>query len=212
MRLLITRPEEDAIVIAGLLRARGHMPIVAPLMDVQVREGAAVTLDGVQALLATSANGVRAFAQRTSAPRSAALCRRTADGGNRAQRRVQDRAECRGQFERAGRVRGRACRSDEGTAASCRGIRDGGTGPAGSSGKGIHGRDHGALRRGAGGEASRERARGSPGRDARRRAAVFSEERQDLRHARSRRQSSPRPATSSMPTASAPPRPWRSRR
>ncbi len=65
MRLLITRPEEDAIVIAGLLRARGHTPIIAPLMDVQVREGAAVALDGVQALLATSANGVRAFAQRT---------------------------------------------------------------------------------------------------------------------------------------------------
>ncbi len=66
MRLLITRPEEDALVIAGLLRARGHAPIIAPLMDVQVREGPAVTLDGVQALLATSANGVRAFAQRTS--------------------------------------------------------------------------------------------------------------------------------------------------
>lgn len=66
MRLLITRPEEDALVIAGLLRARGHTPIVAPLMDVQIREGAAVTLDGVQAFLATSANGVRALARRTS--------------------------------------------------------------------------------------------------------------------------------------------------
>ena len=66
MRLLITRPEEDALVIAGLLRTRGHTPIVAPLMDVQVRESPAVTLEGVQALLATSANGVRAFAQRTS--------------------------------------------------------------------------------------------------------------------------------------------------
>lgn len=65
MRLLITRPEEDAIVIAGLVRARGHTPIVAPLMGVQVREGAAVMLDSVQAVLATSANGVRAFAQRS---------------------------------------------------------------------------------------------------------------------------------------------------
>ena len=65
MRLLITRPQEDAVVIAELLRIRGHVPIVAPLMEVQVREGPELVLEGVQALLATSANGVRAAAQRT---------------------------------------------------------------------------------------------------------------------------------------------------
>jgi uroporphyrinogen-III synthase len=41
------------------------MPIVAPLMHVQVREGPPLTFDNVQALLATSANGVRALARRT---------------------------------------------------------------------------------------------------------------------------------------------------
>ena len=65
MRLLITRPQEDAAAIAQLLRTRGHVPIIAPLMDVLVREGPELSLEGVQALLATSANGVRALARRT---------------------------------------------------------------------------------------------------------------------------------------------------
>ena len=65
MRLLITRPHEDAVAIADILRARGHVPIVAPLMDVQVRSGSEIELDGVQAVLATSANGARALSART---------------------------------------------------------------------------------------------------------------------------------------------------
>ena len=66
MRLLITRPQEDAVAIAEILRTRGHVPIVAPLMMVEVREGPELALEGVQALLATSANGVRAASQRTT--------------------------------------------------------------------------------------------------------------------------------------------------
>src|SRR5262245_9235701 len=66
MRLLITRPEEDAEAIAAILRARGHEPVIAPLMEVQYREGAAVSLDAVQGVLATSANGVRALSRRTA--------------------------------------------------------------------------------------------------------------------------------------------------
>lgn len=66
MRLLITRPQEDAVAIAKILSALGHVPIIAPLMDVQFHEGPALTLEGVQAVLATSANGVRALAGRTS--------------------------------------------------------------------------------------------------------------------------------------------------
>jgi uroporphyrinogen-III synthase len=65
MRLLITRPHQDAVAIAEVLRARGHVPIIAPLMDVQVREGPEISLDDVQAVLATSANGVRAISRRT---------------------------------------------------------------------------------------------------------------------------------------------------
>jgi uroporphyrinogen-III synthase len=66
MRLLITRPLEDAVAIADILRARGHVPILAPLMQVHYREGIAIGLDGVQAVLATSANGVRALARGTA--------------------------------------------------------------------------------------------------------------------------------------------------
>ncbi len=65
MRLLVTRPREDAVSFAELLRARGHTPIVAPIMDVRPHDGPPIALEGVQASLATSANGVRALAHRT---------------------------------------------------------------------------------------------------------------------------------------------------
>jgi uroporphyrinogen-III synthase len=66
MRVLVTRPIDDANETAALLRARGHDPVVAPLLDVHYRDGHPLRLDGIQGLLATSANGVRAFARRTS--------------------------------------------------------------------------------------------------------------------------------------------------
>jgi uroporphyrinogen-III synthase len=66
MRVLVTRPLDDAQETAALLAARGHEAIVAPLLSVRYHDGHALHLDGVQALLFTSANGVRAFARRTS--------------------------------------------------------------------------------------------------------------------------------------------------
>jgi len=66
MRVLVTRPLDDANETAALLRARGHDPVVAPLLAVRYHDGHALHLGGVQAILATSANGVRAFARRTS--------------------------------------------------------------------------------------------------------------------------------------------------
>jgi len=65
MRLLITRPRGEAEALAEILRARGHVPLIAPLMEVQVLEGPELPLLGVQAVLATSANGVRALSLRT---------------------------------------------------------------------------------------------------------------------------------------------------
>ena len=65
MRLLITRPSEDADAFAKLLRARGHVPVVAPTMDVRLHDGPEIALTNVQAVLATSANGIRALARRT---------------------------------------------------------------------------------------------------------------------------------------------------
>lgn len=66
MRVLITRPIEDAETTAEILRARGHEPVIAPLLEISYRNGAHASLDGVQAILATSANGVRALARGVS--------------------------------------------------------------------------------------------------------------------------------------------------
>ncbi|MBL6959143.1 MAG: uroporphyrinogen-III synthase [Rhodospirillales bacterium] len=65
MRLLITRPRQDAEPLAGLLREMGAQPSVEPLLFIDLEDGPDLDLDGVQALLVTSANGVRALAART---------------------------------------------------------------------------------------------------------------------------------------------------
>lgn len=66
MRILVTRPEEDAAEISQKLRAMGHEVIAAPLLRIQFFDGPEIALGGVQAILATSANGVRSIARRTS--------------------------------------------------------------------------------------------------------------------------------------------------
>lgn len=66
MRVLITRPEEDATRIAAILKDRGHDSVIAPLLAVRFHDGPEISLDGVQVVLATSANGVRALARRTA--------------------------------------------------------------------------------------------------------------------------------------------------
>jgi uroporphyrinogen-III synthase len=66
MRILITRPQEDAARFAELLRARGHEPVCASLLTVRFFDGPELDFENVSAILATSANGVRAFARRTS--------------------------------------------------------------------------------------------------------------------------------------------------
>lgn len=65
MRALITRPQEDAADLAAALTARGIEPLIEPLLQIRPVAGAHIDLDGVQALLFTSANGVRAFAALT---------------------------------------------------------------------------------------------------------------------------------------------------
>ncbi|HSZ73389.1 MAG TPA: uroporphyrinogen-III synthase [Rhizomicrobium sp.] len=66
MRVLVTRPLEDAKETARLLEAMGHEGIIAPLLEIRFHDGLPVSLEGVQAILATSANGVRALARRTN--------------------------------------------------------------------------------------------------------------------------------------------------
>ena len=64
VRLLITRPAEDAEPLAKALNERGIETVLEPLMSVTDVEGPELNLDGVQTLLITSANGIRAFARR----------------------------------------------------------------------------------------------------------------------------------------------------
>ena len=64
---LITRPEEDARPLAEALAARGIAATVEPLLAIRPLPSAATRLagdlEGVQALLFTSANGARTFAE-----------------------------------------------------------------------------------------------------------------------------------------------------
>jgi len=64
-RVLVTRPEEDSGPLVAALAGRGHAVLRQPLLRIVYEEGAPPDLNGVQALLFTSANGVRAFARRS---------------------------------------------------------------------------------------------------------------------------------------------------
>jgi uroporphyrinogen-III synthase len=65
MRVLVTRPVGEGERLAQLLRERGHEPILSPALDVHFADGPELSLDGAQAIVATSANAVRALAGRT---------------------------------------------------------------------------------------------------------------------------------------------------
>jgi uroporphyrinogen-III synthase len=62
LRLLLTRPTADAERTAAALRDRGHEPIVAPLLDIEIASDAALGAGPWAAILVTSANAVRAIA------------------------------------------------------------------------------------------------------------------------------------------------------
>jgi uroporphyrinogen-III synthase len=64
MRLLVTRPEPDASRQAKSLAARGHEPVLAPLVTIQVLPDAPLALNRAQALIVTSRNALRAVATR----------------------------------------------------------------------------------------------------------------------------------------------------
>ncbi len=65
MHLLITRPGDDGARLAEALRQIGHDPILEPLLTIRLFDGPPLDLAGTQAILATSANGVRAIVGRT---------------------------------------------------------------------------------------------------------------------------------------------------
>ena len=71
MRLLVTRPEPDATRQAEILAARGHEPVLAPLLLIEPATDVSLDLDGAQALIVTSRNALRALASHPD--RAAAL-------------------------------------------------------------------------------------------------------------------------------------------
>lgn len=72
MRALVTRPRAQAEMLAVLLAGQGVEAVIEPLIDIVERTASLPDLAGVQAILCTSANGVRALA-RASGERGVAL-------------------------------------------------------------------------------------------------------------------------------------------
>ncbi|MGD9537665.1 MAG: uroporphyrinogen-III synthase [Alphaproteobacteria bacterium] len=69
--VIVTRPEEDAPPLVAALDAIGCDALLAPMIEIAPVEPApVVALDGVQAFLITSANGVRALAAALGPPPS----------------------------------------------------------------------------------------------------------------------------------------------
>lgn len=66
MQALVTRPRDESEVLAAALALRQIVALIEPLIDVAFRDAAALDLAGVQAVLCTSANGVRALARASS--------------------------------------------------------------------------------------------------------------------------------------------------
>ena len=65
LRALVTRPRADAESVAAALAARGILAIIEPLLEIHYRGEPTPDLAGIQAILCTSANGVRALARLT---------------------------------------------------------------------------------------------------------------------------------------------------
>jgi uroporphyrinogen-III synthase len=63
LRALVTRPREDVESLTAALATRGVEALVEPLIEIHYRAPEALGVDGVQAILCTSANGVRALAR-----------------------------------------------------------------------------------------------------------------------------------------------------
>ena len=131
LRALITRPEEDAAPLAAALIQRGIETSIESLLSIRTLPEAEIDLSGVQAMLFTSANGVRAFAELAAAKGLAGwrelpvlavgdATARTAPG-----RRLYGSGKRRRQCEIAGGTGGCETRSAERPAVPRRGQRRG---------------------------------------------------------------------------------------
>jgi len=64
VKVLITRARDDGERLAKVLAERDIDSMLAPLLEIHIFAGPPLAMDDVQAILATSANGIRAFAER----------------------------------------------------------------------------------------------------------------------------------------------------
>lgn len=65
-RWLVTRPREEAERFADAMRDRGLDPVIAPILEIEPVDPGPIDLFDVQAVLATSRNGIDAFARRVT--------------------------------------------------------------------------------------------------------------------------------------------------
>ncbi|QJE73211.1 uroporphyrinogen-III synthase [Aerophototrophica crusticola] len=63
--VLVTRPRPEADSTAAAVAALGHRALVEPLLDIRLLPLPGLELDGLQGVVATSVNGVRALAGAT---------------------------------------------------------------------------------------------------------------------------------------------------
>jgi uroporphyrinogen-III synthase len=63
--IVITRPALDAATLIDAVMGKGFQPLLEPMLSIEPLSGPDLDTAGAQALLFTSANGVRAFAART---------------------------------------------------------------------------------------------------------------------------------------------------
>jgi uroporphyrinogen-III synthase len=61
IRVILTRPAADSAPLAEILTARGVAVLIDPMLTIAFAEDASLDMDGVQGILFTSANGVRAY-------------------------------------------------------------------------------------------------------------------------------------------------------
>lgn len=73
MRLLVTRPEQDAIALKAQLIGLGHEVLIEPLIRIEYEPLDELELGDAQALIATSRNALRALAQSRYAEDARAL-------------------------------------------------------------------------------------------------------------------------------------------
>ncbi len=66
IRALVTRPLQDSKLLVAALAKRGVSTFVSPMLSIVTVPSAAMNFEGVQAVLFTSSNGVRALAALTS--------------------------------------------------------------------------------------------------------------------------------------------------